>query len=257
MTLQTLQIDPFAPSSLKLFHTRVGSLVQNELKVSPENARMFTSRVASTLQGQRGNYTDGEEFNEIRACWNSVLCAQRSRVIADWIAPHAKGALLDLLCGDGRVGECLISRYQVNVTLTEREGAYTRDRSEHRVPYYPFDVFTKLSPQPRFDVVLLCTVLHHEPNPEALLSLSAQIARRRIIVLENCLETECPADYHLLMDIFFNEWLNRIAIGCPASHRTAEGWRSLVSRYGKVKRLERRDAVPGIPLPHYLFVIDV
>jgi 2-polyprenyl-3-methyl-5-hydroxy-6-metoxy-1,4-benzoquinol methylase len=250
------QLDPFCAASLNLFHERVQSLVQNELKVAPETARAFTTTVTADLRQSGKRYVGGLKFNEIRTRWNSVLAAERSAAIADWIAPHVDGEVLDLLCGDGRVGESLLERHRVDVTLTERAGAYVRDRNEHRLPYYSFDTFTSLSPQPRFDVVLLCTVLHHEPNPESLLALSVQLARRKIVILENCLETECPADYHLLIDLFFNQWLNPIEIDCPANHRTPEGWLSMISRYGRTVFFERKGKLPGIPLPHYLFVID-
>ena len=250
------QIDPFGAASLNLFHERVQSLVQNELKVAPETARAFTTTVTADLRGNGRTYVGGLKFNEIRTRWNSVLAAERSAAIADWIAPHVEGTLLDLLCGDGRVGESLVHRYGVDVTLTERAGAYVCDRKEHRVQYYPFDTFSRLSPQPQFDVVLLCTVLHHEPDPESLLALSARVARQKIVIVENCLETECPADYHLLIDLFFNQWLNAIEIDCPANHRTAQEWLHLTSKYGDTTFFERKGKLPGIPPPHYLFVID-
>lgn len=250
------QLDPFGAASLNLFHERVQFLVQKELNVAPETARAFTTTVTDELRESRGEYVGGSGFQEIRTSWNAVLSAQRSLMIADWIAPQLNGSVLDMLCGDGRVGEALSERHGMDVTLTERSGAYICNRGAHNIPFYSFDTFTSLSPQPRFDAVLLCTVLHHEPDLEALLALSTQVARRKIIILENCLETECPADYHLLVDLFFNQWLNPIAIDCPANHRTTEEWLSVMSKYGRARFIDRRSALPGIPLPHSLFVLD-
>jgi hypothetical protein len=185
-----------------------------------------------------------------------VLREARSTFLADWIAPHIKGDLLDLLCGEGLVGEHL-ARHHIDVSLTERSDAYQCCRDEYSTPFYPFETFVELTPRPQYDTVLLCTVLHHEPDAEMLLELSARLARRRLVIVENCLEYECPADYHLLVDIFFNECLNNIAIDCPATHRKPEEWLSLLSKYGKVQLLERRESAPGIPLSHHLMVVDL
>jgi hypothetical protein len=257
--ISTQHINPFAPLPLNLFRQRVGTLLQNDLHLPTTRAHEFTDHIGGLLGGDDRNLREISgvlECNEVRLRWNSVLREARSAFMADWVAPHVKGNMLDLLCGEGKVGQYL-SRYGIDVVLTERSDAYDCSRDEYCVPYYPFDTFLELSPQPRFDTVLLCTVLHHEPDAEALLALSARLARRRIVIVENCLECDCPADYHLLVDIFFNECLNNIAIDCPANHRKPEEWLSLLSDYGKVQLLERRDTAPGIPLSHHLLVVDL
>jgi hypothetical protein len=249
----------FASLPIELFRAKVGALIENDLAMSADYAHAFTTNIADRVSvpvPDLQSINSELEFSEIRSRWNTVLREWRAAQMAEWVLPSIRGSLLDLLCGEGDVGERL-SQHQVDVTLTERSNAYDYDRRNHRVPYYPFETLAQMEPQPTFDTVLLCAVLHHEPDPEALLSLGARMARQRLIIVENCLEPDFPLDYHLLVDIFFNNCLNKIAVDCPASHKTLEGWVALISKYGKVETVGRRDSTPGIPLSHHLLVVEL
>ncbi|MEI6430490.1 MAG: hypothetical protein WCO45_19210 [Pseudanabaena sp. ELA607] len=197
------------------------------------------------------------EQQGIRVKWNQVLWFKRSEFLAQWLAPHIVGELLDLLCGHGEVGKSL-TKLRINVTLTERDGIYPEDwKLPANLPYIPLSALTTFPPSRQFDTVLLCTVLHHEINSQALLALAERLATKRIIIVENCLEQNFPADYQLLMDILFNNSLNLTNLESPAVHQTVEEWLAATSTFGKVIHLERRASVPGVPLSHHLIVIEV
>jgi hypothetical protein len=233
-------------------------MMESDLHLSADYVRDNLEYVGRMLSEKDKCFRKIREHLEregIRARWNSVLRQKRSAVISEWIAPHVEGNMLDLLCGEGKVSEYL-SRYQIPVTLTERDGTYTCKPDCHQAQFVPFDSLIKLFPKPQFDTVLLCTVLHHEIDPEALLSLSANLARRRILIIENCLEPEYPENFQLLMDIFFNHCLNKIEIDCPARHRTIKDWIACASDYGRVELLGRKESVPGIPLSHHMLVVS-
>lgn len=242
------------------FGARVFALIQSDLGMTSSQAEQFVVKAMGAFLQKRFaalvEIARELEINGIGDKWNAVLFRERSECIASWIAPFVFGNMLDMLCGDGSVGSqlALIGKH---VTLTEREESYNFDHSKHELPFLTVDTLTKSSTLPCFETVLLSTVLHHESNPELLLSLAAKIARRRIIIVENCLENSNPTDFQLVMDIFFNHCLNQTSLYSPGHHRSAEDWVSLVSLYGNVCSIDRRENIPGIPLSHHLIVIDV
>jgi hypothetical protein len=189
----------------------------------------------------------------MRERWNDVLKQRRSAVLGSWVSPHVAGSLVDLLCGDGEVGLRLQER-GIRVSFVERGSDYACDRRPLG------DAFTELGllrKHPvRADCVLLCTVLHHEVEPDSMIELAFNLARRRVIIVENTVEELYDADYHELVDRFFNECLNASGLACPMNHRRVEGWVRACSNYGRIVLTQRRDDVPGIPLPHQLVVLD-
>jgi hypothetical protein len=109
----------------------------------------------------------------------------------------------------------------------------------------------------KFGTVLICTNLHHEEDPERLLALGASLAAHRLILVENCIEQEYPAEYHLLIDLFFNQCLNRSALRSPGTHRPAAGWVAATQKFGELVHVEHKRGIPGIPLGHHLIVVEM
>jgi hypothetical protein len=98
-------------------------------------------------------------------------------------------------------------------------------------------------------------VLHHEPDPVGLLDQLAGLRCRRWVVVENCLDEDNTEEFHLFVDRFFNECLNRFNVPCVPQHRTVDGWHALLSRYGSVNAGPTKVDVPGIPFPYELLVV--
>ncbi len=253
-------MNAFTPSAIAQFRTKVDSLLRQDLGMPSDRAEGFTQFAEALLfdnpDQALAQIAQKMESTGIRTKWNRVLWETRSKFIAEWIAPYIVGALLDLLCGHGGISEFL-SHYGIEVTLSEREGIYPEDWKLPNLPYISLSDLIAMPPAHYFDTVVLSTVLHHESDPEVLLSVAGRLAKRRIIIVENCLESDYPPDFQLLMDIFFNHCLNLTDLESPAVHRSIEGWLSSVSSYGKIYHIERRENIPGIPLSHQLIVIDV
>lgn len=254
------KIDPFATSAIERFCTKVSTLLQQDLNKNISFATTFSQYAKQVLLKEKAlallEIASALETSGVREQWNAVLRATRSEVIAEWVAPYFVGSLLDLLCGEGRVGKC-IAESGIDVTLAEREGAYSHVKQQRQLPYFPLNKLVKTLPTLKFDCVLLCTVLHHEFDPEAMLSLGVQFARKRLILIENCLEPENPNDYQILVDIFFNHCLNQTTLDSPASHKSLHDWVECAARYGDIIKTDRKETIPGIPLSHNLIVVDL
>ncbi len=111
-------------------------------------------------------------------------------------------------------------------------------------------------PAMRAETVLLSTVLHHEKDAAAVLEKLALGPSRRWIVIENCLDEYFDSEFQQFADDFFNTTLNESELFCGPTHRTPAAWSSMLSHYGEIVHQETREDVPGIFLPHTLFVLD-
>ncbi|HEY7647387.1 MAG TPA: class I SAM-dependent methyltransferase [Methylomirabilota bacterium] len=78
-----------------------------------------------------------------------------------------------------------------------------------------------------FDVALLITVLHHTPDPDALLSEARRVARR-VIVIEEIYDTALGKFSTFAIDSLFNLEF----FGHPHTNRTDRGWRTTFQTLG-------------------------
>ena len=89
-----------------------------------------------------------------------------------------------------------------------------------------------------YDTALLLTVLHHTPDPEAILTEAARVARR-VIVIEDVFESAWQRKYTKVADSITNLEF----FGHPHTNRSDQQWRAtferlgLRLRYGEVHRL--------------------
>lgn len=244
----------FPVAALKRFHRHLGELGQSDLGMSSAAAATFAEEACALLSEDHDftRLSTHLESSGIRERWNRACALRRAAEIGNWTAPHVRGRLMDLLCGDGRVGENL-ARRGFDTTLIERQETYGVDRAAHSAP---FTLFEEDGTLPEVDTVLLSTVLHHEPDADALLKRAAAAARRRLILVENCLEAAYPAEFQEFMDLFFNHCLNHNDLDSPMSHRTPDDWIEACAFYGSPIVVERKERLPGIPLSHHLIVIE-
>ena len=183
-----------------------------------------------------------------------ILDIERPPFLAALIAPHIVGTVLDLICGTGAVARAIENLTRTHVAKVERTGHDGGQIATTAVT--SFVDFEQGHPKRAYDTVLLCTVLHHEFNPKELLAMAAQAARRRIIVVENCIDDACPAEYQELVDLIFNESLNKTALPCPGNHKTLADWLAMATQFGRARAAASVAAAPGIPLSHDVIVIE-
>jgi hypothetical protein len=107
------------------------------------------------------------------------------------------------------------------------------------------------------DVVLVCAVLHHEPDPALLLDqVRCAFGASRWLVFENPLTDRWSHDSHDMFDWFFNSVLNEFGVATPGNHRSNAGWVDLLQNYGVVDAAIEFD-LPGIPFPYTFFDVSV
>ncbi|MEU4771525.1 hypothetical protein [Micromonospora sp. NPDC023644] len=191
----------------------------------------------------------------IRDRWNKVFAEGRSAVAAEWIAPHLGTPWLDVLAGDFTLTRGLARIGGQPAVAVERRSAYQTDWAGLDFPVIDLDELGGLRGQ-AFDTAFLGTVLHHERDFGPLLEQLAALDCRRWLVAENCLDAENDEEFHLLVDEFFNRCLNTFDVPCVPQHRTREGWMAALSEYGTVTHVGQRAAMPGIPFPYDLFLVE-
>ena len=109
----------------------------------------------------------------------------RATLIYDQVAPHLiDGNIIDIGCGDGRVGK-MMADYSRNIVLTDvYENPHVKETGLRfelgQTDYLPF-------PDNVFDNALLLTVLHHSDDPLAVIREAYRIVRPegRVIVIES------------------------------------------------------------------------
>lgn len=249
--------DQFGDAAISTFVRRLGPMLGG-FGFSAPAIEANTSKVRALLASNHpDNFRLLGEFLEsstIGRRWNRVLATDRAPFLAELLAPHVTGTVLDLLCGNGAVARSLQQLTGTPVAMVERSGC--DDGQIAAATVLEFDEFRSSKGDAAYDTVLLCTVLHHEWDPMTLLAIAARTVRRRIIVVENCIDDGCPMEYQELVDLIFNESLNRTSLPCPGSHQTLAEWLSLCARFGEARAVAAVAAVPGIPLSHDLIVME-
>jgi SAM-dependent methyltransferase len=244
------------------FCVRLNALLVDDLRYTPNRAKEISAQVNDALVvNGSNNYPAIHDIlsqSGVRDRWNTTFRYHRAATIGKWILPYIRGNVLDILCGDGRISRVL-QEFGVTPTLTERLGipeSYP-DFEKDGLEWIDHDSICVEGYGSRFDTVLLSTALHHEPDPDALLRLSLKIARKRLIIIENCLEEGASEEFHILVDDFFNFGLNQTPLPCPAKHKTIDGWLEMLKPSMVPVFVDRVDSLPGIPLSHHLIVADI
>jgi len=114
----------------------------------------------------------------------SLVLRRREDVLARNIAqllPEGVSSLLDVGCGDG-----VISRAVADVTPgLSVEGVEVLDRASCAIPYSLFDGKTLPHGDGAIDCVSFVDVLHHTPDPDALIAEAVRVSNRYLIIKDH------------------------------------------------------------------------
>lgn len=154
-----------------------------------------------------------------------------------WPHLHDAGTILDL--GSGHGGVCReLRRRGADVQPWDVVDASVFDDT-HPLLY---DGDRLPLPDDAVDTVLLCTVLHHTPDPEAVLAEATRVARRRLVVMEDVHDTPLQAR--------LTRWADALATldlrDHPFTQRDDAGWRAAFERLGLV--VEAAEVQPTLGL---------
>lgn len=90
-------------------------------------------------------------------------------------------------------------------------------------------------PDNAFDTVLLITVLHHTPDPDAILEEAKRVARKKVIVMEDIYRNKAQQ----YLTYFTDSLVNLEFAGHPHTNRTDKAWRETFDKMGlKLKSAE-------------------
>ncbi len=198
----------------------------------------------------------------------------RSQVIYGQIKPYViEERVLDLGCGDGKVGK-LLRRDGLDVVLAD---VYQHEHVP--VTGLPFQLLQRdqrVADREKYDTTLLLTVLHHSDNPLQTLDHAVQATRRngRVIVIESVYGIEDQTDFGRLMseqqfvvNVFFDHFYNRIIhyndvvdkkVNVPFNFNTPDEWRRIFEERG-LRQVEMQCLgidQPLVPEYHTLHILD-
>ncbi len=170
----------------------------------------------------------------------------RARSKYRWIRPYLSTArrplhVLDLGCAEGYVGQQIRESLGASVVLADVTDMNRTQLPFTRVPedHLPWESGT-------YDVVVLCLVLHHTKDAEAVLCEALRVCRGRVIVVESTYSS--PSQLRLLT--FFDKLANRTrssgkmkAQERQLHFRTVAGWRAIFAKFGaRILAEEKRGA---------------
>lgn len=229
---------------LARFRARVGGVLRRDLGLEAGFAFDVGSAATEILAREGlGGLPDVRAMLarwDIGDRWREVLGRERARAAAEWMAPYTRGAVVDA-SGDGPAVGLELAELGCEV-LAARDVRQSLPREGER---------------PACGTVVLCDVLHREEEPAVALARAKGTGARRVIVIEAVTEEETPPALARLVDAFL-EQVVRAGDGArpTGKHRAVEAWLSPGVCAGRVAALERRDGLPGVPLPHALIVAD-
>lgn len=181
---------------------------------------------------------------------------KRSERIFRQIEPYIddKSRILDLGCGDGKVGYILHLEKGCDVELM--------DTGNYNKTPLPLEIYNGMAvprPDNSFYHVLLITELHHSDNPVSLMNEALRVAEESVIVIESVYSRKIPLhrEVNAVIDWFSSRVLNDPEVNVPFNFLTAEAWVALFEKLGgKVVGIEHLGFdQPLVPEYHVLYEV--
>jgi 2-polyprenyl-3-methyl-5-hydroxy-6-metoxy-1,4-benzoquinol methylase len=248
-------MENFTQQTLNKFEELLTAQIQVLPNLNPIESQEMIEQIVKIFRDYGSNGSprvfDLLRDSDIRREWNKVFAEQRSVEIANWITPFCNEIVLDLICGDGKVGK-IIERTGKNIANCDRN--HWRDFNDFG--FIDYNNLKEGVNNHEIETVLLITVLHHQKNPVLLLDQAFGTASKNVVIIENTIDEDCDAKLHSLFDEFANNGLNESGDLTPNNHKTAGEWREILELRGEIIREDYRSSVPGVLLPHQLYVVN-
>ncbi len=203
-----------------------------------------------------------------------VKLSNRAQLMFNQIKNHVKGRdVLDLGCGDGKVGEILQDIHGRDVILVD---VYEHGNISNI--NLPFGLIKQNKKIPfldsSFDTTLLLTVLHHSDDPVQVLEEARRVTKKggRVLIIESVYGVEAygalSEEEQRLANIFFDHFYNRIIhysdfeenkVNVPFNFQTPQNWNTLFKKEGfsVVNTIELGFDQKTVPEFHTLHVLEV
>jgi len=222
------------------------------IDIITENLHDFSKQCIKTITNDIDNEDSILYKSIIKKFYNEILDNCRSntlsKIIQTYLEPTNK--IIDIMCGTGTLTKKIESDgYHIE--------AIERESSLYGVKNFDYQNYNEDCKLNHYDVSLLITVLHHEEKYWDLLEL-AMAHSDKVIIIENVIDKKHTQQVHEKIDEFFNRMLNQFSADCPGKHLSDIEWRILLSSIQsfKLTKVEKIGFVPGIPVPHYLYILE-
>lgn len=178
--------------------------------------------------------------------------AQRAQQFSDFFEPFLprESQVLDIGGGWGFYAEPLAKKDHFVTVLDVVRPAYQKAPVVVYDPAEPFPF-----PDKSFDASMLITVLHHIPDPEAVLREAVRVTRSRVIVIEDLYRHAWGRQWTILRDRIYNFEF----FGHPCQFHTAGEWQEIFQKTGLQVRefSERYTWLCGARILNGIFILDV
>jgi len=190
-------------------------------------------------------------LRQLMLALHAPVYRSRLRELVYCITPHLiKGDyVLDVGCGSGVLGKAILesSLCPPNVSV---EGIERVKRGGEPIKVIAYDGTTIPQPDNTYDVVILADVLHHELNPDRLLSECIRVSRRLVIIKDHQLK-----GWLAWLRVSFIDWAANAPYGVPCLYRynSPKEWVNLRYRYGLTVVEERSSMRLYPPVVNFFF----
>lgn len=171
--------------------------------------------------------SEPRSLNTLGKVHNSLVLGRRLRVLASHLGSlmPTQGTVLDVGCGGGVISS-LIMDSRSGLTI---EGIDVLARPTCAIPMQVYDGERYPYPDNSFDVVMFTDVLHHTPDPVALLEEAARVARRAILIKDHLCDSAMAKRILSFMD-----WVGNRPHGVvlPYNYLSTDQWNSAWERLG-------------------------
>lgn len=165
-----------------------------------------------------------------------LVHSRRVRVLARHFAEliPAENSVLDVGCGDGLI-DSLVLQQRPDLRI---QGVDVLVRERTHIPVAPFDGVRLPFADASWDTVMFCDVLHHTPDPPAMLAEGARVARRYVVIKDHSVEGLFARQTLRFMDFVGNA---PHGVVLPYNYLTPTQWRDAFQACGLTTVTQRRD----------------
>ncbi len=180
----------------------------------------------------------------IGALHTRIVFGRRIRAIANAFQPHlCSGRVLDVGCGNGMISKLLMEGRD-DLTIT---GVDTLVRPETAIPVAEYNGVNLPFPDNSFSTILLVDVLHHTPDPQAVLQECRRVCRDAILIKDHFAESRM--DFLILKML---DWVGNRPHGVvlPYNYFSRKQWGEML-KSANLSEQNRTERIAGL-YPYFL-----